>query len=91
VALFDAYVFIDWSAKNERSSAKPSPDAIWIGEKVGADERPPTYWRGREQASAHVRERLEGTLGAWFDSTTLDDNARCAVVEEEGWILGCPA
>jgi hypothetical protein len=58
VALFDAYMFIDWSAKNERSSAKPSPDAIWIGEQVGADERPPTYWRGREQASAHVRERL---------------------------------
>jgi hypothetical protein len=33
----------------------------------------------------------QGTLGAWFDATALPDAERRAAVQEEGWILGCPA
>jgi precorrin-8X/cobalt-precorrin-8 methylmutase len=58
VALFDAYMFIDWSSKNSLSPAKPSSDAIWVGELVGPGDPDATYWRGRQVVSAHVRERL---------------------------------
>jgi hypothetical protein len=39
---------------------------------------------------AHAHDQAR-TLGAWFDSTLLDESGRRAAVEEEGWILGCKA
>lgn len=39
---------------------------------------------------AHAQDR-DGALGAWLDATSLSDGERRAAVEEEGWILGCPA
>jgi hypothetical protein len=57
--LFDAYLFVDWSARNSLSPAKPSKDAIWVGELTRSDGTGgETYWRGREQATAYVRDRL---------------------------------
>ncbi len=53
--LFDAYVFVDWSARNMPSPARPEPDTIWVG-KYAAGEAAPreTYCRTRESATAHV-------------------------------------
>jgi hypothetical protein len=32
--LFDAYIAVDWSARSGRSRVRPSPNAIWVGERV---------------------------------------------------------
>ncbi len=58
MTLFDAYMFIDWSAASSLSPKKPSKDAIWVGELPAPEYCGETYWRGREGAFAHVRERL---------------------------------
>jgi hypothetical protein len=29
--LFDAYVFVDWSAANGARPQRPTADAIWVG------------------------------------------------------------
>ncbi|MFT3912647.1 MAG: hypothetical protein QM704_00765 [Anaeromyxobacteraceae bacterium] len=49
--LFDAYVFVDWSARTGRGSARPRKDSIWIG----------TFRRGRPAAAQYCRTRAEGT------------------------------
>jgi hypothetical protein len=44
VSLFDAYVFVDWSAAQGAQPRRPRPDAIWVGERVPAlDEEQETY------------------------------------------------
>lgn len=58
MTLFDAYVFVDWSARNALSRVKPGKDAIWVGELIPPGEPTEIYHRGREQASAHLRDRL---------------------------------
>lgn len=57
--LFDAYLMVDWSARNGLSPPRPSADAVWVGEG-GAADRPPRarYFRSRMAGIAHVRSRL---------------------------------
>jgi len=56
-ALFDSYVFVDWSASSGPSPATPSADAIWIAEWSDGRARA-TYWRTRQSAHAHLERRL---------------------------------
>ena len=56
--LFDAYVFVDWSARNRLSPAKASSDAIWVGELTPPDGHVERYCRGRAEATEHVRRQL---------------------------------
>jgi hypothetical protein len=62
--LFDAYLFVDWSARSKPSSARECADAVWVGEgwphhgggpRAEAAE---TYFRTRSQCGRHLRERL---------------------------------
>jgi hypothetical protein len=57
--LFDAYLMVDWSAKNGLSPARPSPDAVWIAAGE-ADDRTPRarYFRSRMAGIAHVTRLL---------------------------------
>src|SRR5262249_45021746 len=57
VALFDAYLFIDWSARSGLSPRTPSPDSVWIGEVAPLIAPVEKYFRGRLEATAHVRAR----------------------------------
>ena len=51
---FDSVVVVDWSAASALSPARPSPDAIWIGQ-AGRESR---YFRGRLQAEAALRDLI---------------------------------
>ncbi|MCH7643162.1 MAG: hypothetical protein IIC30_07775 [Chloroflexi bacterium] len=57
--LFDAYLMVDWSAKNGLSPRRPSADAVWVGAGEAGD-RPPRarYFRSRLAGIAHVRRLL---------------------------------
>ncbi|HET8627156.1 MAG TPA: hypothetical protein VFL91_07045 [Thermomicrobiales bacterium] len=63
--LFDAYLFVDWSARGLPSPARPSADAIWVGE-CPADGTPPveTYLPTRAAAAAHLLARLRAHAAA---------------------------
>lgn len=53
--LFDAYIFIDWSAKNKRDKIQPCQDAIWTGQFVrDLGNQIETYHRTRQAAFTHV-------------------------------------
>jgi len=58
-AAFDRVIIIDWSASSGPSSAKPSADAIWIGEASAAGERT-SYHRTRAAAELALRCMLAG-------------------------------
>lgn len=62
--LFDAYIFVDWSAKNGPSPASPSPDAIWIGHRTNDGNVHETYVRTREGATEIVRGLLRDHVAA---------------------------
>lgn len=62
MALFDAYIFVDWSARNRLSPAKPRRDTIWVGE-CAEDQGTETYCRGRAEATMLVRDRLMDHAG----------------------------
>lgn len=50
MTLFDAYIFIDWSAVNTRHPRRPSRDAVWTGESIPAlRHRVETYHRTRRE------------------------------------------
>ena len=49
MSLFDAYVFVDWSAKNERTPAHPTRDSIWVGEMSGGIGVRESYHRSRSE------------------------------------------
>jgi hypothetical protein len=55
--LFDAYLFVDWSSAAGPSPPNPAPDAVWVGELSTRVEEQ-YYFRTRDGAVAHVRERL---------------------------------
>ena len=63
--LFDAYVFVDWSANNVPGPARPRPDAIWVGE-YAPDSEPgcETYFQTRDAAAQHVASALEALVAA---------------------------
>src|SRR5258708_3509463 len=61
--LFDVYIAVDWSARNMPSSATPSRDALWVGERLASGiadsgELGETYWRTRQMCITYVRSRL---------------------------------
>ena len=61
--LFDAYLAVDWSASAKKAPAKPSRDAVWVGERVVAQDHTPvfepeSYFRTRHACLIHLRERL---------------------------------
>lgn len=58
--LFDAYIFVDWSAASQPTKVNECPDATWIGEiQANASVAETTYRRTRSDAIAYVKERLE--------------------------------
>ncbi len=56
--LFDAYIVVDWSARNVPSPKKPTADAIWVGEKTSSDFSQETYWPTRFQCLSYLKKRL---------------------------------
>lgn len=56
-SLFDAYIAVDWSARSRPSPARPSPDSIWVAERVGAVSQD-WYWRTRWACRDFLEERL---------------------------------
>jgi hypothetical protein len=59
--LFDAYVAVDWSARSLPSPARPSPDAVWVGETVVDGVRAAAqewYWRTRYACREFLEERI---------------------------------
>jgi hypothetical protein len=55
--LFDAYLAVDWSARSLPSPARPTPDSVWIGERVG---RAAQEWNPRTRLAA--RDLLEARI-----------------------------
>lgn len=61
--LFDVYIAVDWSSTNSRSPARPTKDAIWVGERLasGADSTASAgeaYFRTRMECLGQLRGRL---------------------------------
>ena len=54
---------VDWSAANQRSPARPSADAIWVGIKDASDERV-AYLRSRAEAETLLRDLVK--TGNWL-------------------------
>lgn len=73
--LFDAYLFIDWSARNSRTPQTPTADAVWVGESVPEiSHNRETYHRTRSEAirsitsilTNHVKEKRRVLVGFDF-------------------------
>jgi hypothetical protein len=63
--LFEAYVFVDWSAANNRGRRRPKADAVWVGWARGDEPEQARYHRTRAEGIAHVRALLgEALLGS---------------------------
>lgn len=62
--LFDAYVFVDWSAGNGFTSPTPQANAVWVGEFVPSHRRPPitSYHRSRYSAANQVNAFLHNCI-----------------------------
>ncbi len=63
MTMFDAYLAVDWSAQSKRTPKKPSPNAVWVGERVLADDHArdvscERYFRTRWDCLNHLRTRL---------------------------------
>jgi hypothetical protein len=57
--LFDAYLFVDWSASNGVLPERPRADSPWIGERLRSSNRQvETYHRTRREAVEHLGELL---------------------------------
>jgi hypothetical protein len=55
MSLFDAFIFVDWSATNKPHPKKPKKDALWIGELVAGSGKPTeTYCRTRSECILHI-------------------------------------
>lgn len=56
---FDYYIAVDWSAKNTPSPAKPSADALWVGEKDAViGENKEFYFQTRLACFRYLQELL---------------------------------
>ncbi|PPK84710.1 hypothetical protein CLV84_3872 [Neolewinella xylanilytica] len=55
---FDYFVAIDWSARNKPSPAKPTKDAIWIGEATATGPVRTRYFRTRQACCDYLEEKL---------------------------------
>ena len=56
---FDVILVADWSSAASPSPARPSADAIWIGEWHPGGEVRSSYHRTRAEAEAGIRQRLD--------------------------------
>lgn len=61
--LFDAYIAVDWSSANSRSPARPTKDAIWVGERLASGiedsaSAGEAYFRTRMECWKQLRSRL---------------------------------
>ncbi len=57
---FDAYLMVDWSAKNGLSPRRPSPDAVWVASiEASAGVPRARYFRSRMTGIAYVRRLLK--------------------------------
>lgn len=61
--LFDIYIAVDWSSANSRAPARPTKDAIWVGERTALGVSNPVgvgeiYFRTRVECWRRLRERL---------------------------------
>jgi hypothetical protein len=56
--LFDAYLFVDWSAANAPTRASPRKDALWLGELVRGARPTERYHRTRAACVGDVASRL---------------------------------
>ena len=55
---FDHFFAIDWSARNGPSPAKPTANAIWVGEATATGRARTTYFRTRHACHAYLERRL---------------------------------
>ena len=55
--LFDAYIFIDWSATNGRATG-PGQDQLWLGELQAGNQPSDAWFASRQDCARHVEERL---------------------------------
>jgi hypothetical protein len=58
MTLFDAYLFVDWSAENEPTGDKERKDAIWVGEHVRGGRQKEQYHPTRSRCLEALRLRL---------------------------------
>jgi len=59
MTLFDAYLFIDWSAANVVHPQHPTANSVWIGELINhSGFKRETYFRTRNAAIEHVLASL---------------------------------
>lgn len=56
--LFDSYIFVDWSAKNNRGPQNPTEDQIWVGEYTRGHMLPEKYYRTRMECISYLYDRL---------------------------------
>jgi hypothetical protein len=61
MSLFDAYIFVDWSAASGAQPQQPTADAVWVSEHTpGLDESShESYHRTRNAGVVHVTSALE--------------------------------
>jgi hypothetical protein len=96
MALFDSYIFVDWSARDRRSPARPSCDAIWIGELHRDSATGESYFRSRNEACDYLEQillylkakRLRVLLGFDFSYGYSSGFAHCLQLQDanEPWI-----
>jgi molybdopterin-guanine dinucleotide biosynthesis protein B len=57
--LFDAYIFVDWSAVNGVQPQRPTADAVWCGELIpNLNFQQETYHQTRNDGASHVINAL---------------------------------
>jgi len=57
--LFETYMFVDWSARNNLSPKNPTKDSIWVGEfSPDSNELNEKYFRGRWECFDFIVDRL---------------------------------
>lgn len=55
---FDYFIAVDWSSRAKPSPAKPSRDAIWVGEGKSLGRVTSRYFRTREATIVYLRAKL---------------------------------
>lgn len=58
MTLFDAYLFVDWSASSKPTRVKPKKDTIWLGELVRGATPTERYHRTRSACVHDLMSRL---------------------------------
>jgi hypothetical protein len=58
MTLFDAYLFVDWSAENQPTGDTERTDAIWVGECVRGKQQKEQYHPTRSRCLKALRLRL---------------------------------